>query len=119
LRAGGIPPFLFGTPPRAFAFFLVEDVFMPAKSKAQQKAAGAALAAKRGEVKKSALKGASRQMADSMSETQLEEFASTKRKGKPNYVSGSPIPAKKAARSKAAKKGAATRAKNAKKKSRR
>ena len=37
---------------------------MPAKSKAQQKAAGAALAAKRGEVKKSKLKGASRQMVD-------------------------------------------------------
>jgi hypothetical protein len=92
---------------------------MPAKSKAQQKAAGAALAAKRGEVMKSALKGASRQMADSMSEAQLEEFASTKRKGKPNYVPGSPIPAMKVARSKVAKKGAVTRAKNAKKKARR
>jgi len=34
-------------------------------------------------------------------------------------VSGSPIPAKKAARSRAAKKGAATRAKNAKKISKR
>jgi hypothetical protein len=32
---------------------------MPAKSKAQQKAAGAALAAKRGSRKKSQLKGAS------------------------------------------------------------
>ena len=39
---------------------------MPAKSKAQQKAAGAALAAKRGETKKSSLKGASRQMVESM-----------------------------------------------------
>jgi hypothetical protein len=92
---------------------------MPAKSKAQQKAAGAALAAKRGEVKKSELKGASRQMVDSMSEAQLEEFASTKRMGKPNYVLGSPIPAMKAARSKAAKKSAATRAKHAKKKAKR
>ena len=32
---------------------------MPAKSKAQQKAAGAALAAKRGDIEKSELKGAS------------------------------------------------------------
>jgi hypothetical protein len=88
---------------------------MPAQSKAQQKAAGAALAAKRGEVKKSKLKGASRQMAESMSEAQLEEFASTKRKGKPNFVAGSPIPARRATRSRAAKKGAVTRSKNAKK----
>ena len=59
---------------------------MPAKSKAQQKAAGAALAAKRGEEKLSDLKGASRSMYESMSEEQLEEFASTKRKGKPDHV---------------------------------
>lgn len=56
---------------------------MPAKSKAQQKAAGAALSAKRGETPKSKLKGASRQMYSSMSEKQLDEFASTKRKGLP------------------------------------
>lgn len=61
---------------------------MPARSKAQQKAAGAALSAKRGETKRSELKGASREMHDSMSEKQLEEFASTKRKGKPEHVSG-------------------------------
>jgi len=59
---------------------------MPAKSKAQQMAAGAALAVKKGEKKKSELKGASRSMADSMSKKQLEEFASTKRKGKPEHV---------------------------------
>ena len=59
---------------------------MPAKSKAQQKAAGAALAAKRGDIKKSELKGASREMYDSMSESELEEFASSKRKGKPERV---------------------------------
>ena len=41
---------------------------MPAKSKAQQMAAGAALAAKRGETKVSDLKGASREMYNSMSE---------------------------------------------------
>jgi Protein of unknwon function (DUF3008) len=61
---------------------------MPAKSKAQQKAAGAALSAKRGETPKSKLKGASKQMVESMSEKQLEEFASTKRKGKPERVGG-------------------------------
>jgi hypothetical protein len=60
---------------------------MPAKSKAQQKAAGAALAAKRGEQKTSDLQGASRQMADSMSEKQLEELAETKRKNLPNRKS--------------------------------
>jgi Protein of unknwon function (DUF3008) len=60
---------------------------MPAKSKAQQKAAGAALAAKRGDQPKSKLKGASKSMADSMSEKQLEELASTKRKGKPERAS--------------------------------
>jgi hypothetical protein len=59
---------------------------MPAKSKAQQKAAGAALSAKRGETPKSKLKGASKQMEASMSEKQLDEFASTKRKGKPDHV---------------------------------
>ena len=56
---------------------------MPAKSKAQQKAAGAALSAKRGETPRSSLKGASRQMVESMSEKELEKMASTKRKGKP------------------------------------
>jgi len=56
---------------------------MPAKSKKQQMAAGAALSAKRGETSKSSLKGASRQMAKSMSEKQLEEIAHTKRKSLP------------------------------------
>lgn len=60
---------------------------MPATSKAQQKAAGAALSAKRGETKKSELKGASRDMYESMSEKELEEFASTKRKRLPNKKS--------------------------------
>jgi hypothetical protein len=89
---------------------------MPAKSKAQQKAAGAALAAKRGDTKPSDLRGASQQMYKSMSEKQLDEFASTKRKGKPDYVADSPIPVQKAKRKRAAKKAAATRAKNAKRK---
>ena len=59
---------------------------MPAKSQAQQKAAGAALAAKRGEQKKSVLKGASKEMEKSMSEAELERMASGKRKGKPQRV---------------------------------
>lgn len=50
---------------------------MPAKSKSQQQAAGAALSAKRGETKVSELQGASKDMYDSMSEKELEEFAST------------------------------------------
>lgn len=56
---------------------------MPARSKAQQKAAGAALAAKRGETPKSKLKGASKQMAASMSEQELAEFAHARRKDLP------------------------------------
>lgn len=61
---------------------------MPAKSAAQQKAAGAALAAKRGDAKKSDLKGASREMYESMSEKQLDDFASTKRKKLPERKEG-------------------------------
>lgn len=59
---------------------------MPAKSKAQQMAAGAALAAKRGEIRPAELKGASREMYDSMSEKQLQELAATRRRGKPTHV---------------------------------
>ncbi|KKB12722.1 hypothetical protein VE25_05670 [Devosia geojensis] len=62
---------------------------MPAKSKSQQKAAGAALSAKRGDTKKSELQGASKSMYESMSEKELEEMASTKRKGKPEHASKS------------------------------
>jgi hypothetical protein len=62
---------------------------MPAKSAAQQKAAGAALSAKRGDEPKSKLKGASKSMEKSMSEKQLEELAHTKRKGKPEHKSKS------------------------------
>ena len=61
---------------------------MPARSKKQQMAAGAALAAKRGERSKAGLKGASREKVDSMSERQLREFASTKRRGLPRKKSG-------------------------------
>ncbi|MGQ9424504.1 DUF3008 family protein [Gilvimarinus sp. F26214L] len=61
---------------------------MPAKSKSQQKAAGAALSAKRGDTPKSKLQGASRSMEESMSEKQLEDMASTKRKDKPEHKHG-------------------------------
>lgn len=59
---------------------------MPGKSAAQQKAAGAALSAKRGETDKDNLKGASRSMEKSMTEKELEELAATSRKGKPEHV---------------------------------
>lgn len=61
---------------------------MPAKSKAQQKAAGAALSAKRGETKKSELQGASKEMYETMTEAELEEMAGTERKGKPARKDG-------------------------------
>lgn len=60
---------------------------MPAQSKAQQKAAGAALAAKRGDAKVSDLKGASKDMYKSMSEKELDELASTKREDLPEKKS--------------------------------
>ena len=50
---------------------------MPAKSKAQQQAAGAALSAKRGETEVGELEGASKEMYESMTEKELQEFAST------------------------------------------
>ena len=53
------------------------------KIQAQQKAAGAALSAKRGETKKSELKGASKSMEKSMSEKELKELAETDRKNLP------------------------------------
>lgn len=62
---------------------------VPAKAKAQLKAAGAALSAKRGNTKVGDLKGASRSIYKSMSETKLDEMASTRRKGKPEHRSKS------------------------------
>ena len=56
---------------------------MPAQSKAQQKAAGAALAAKRDKEKVDSLQGASRDMYDNMTEKELEEMAATPRKDLP------------------------------------
>lgn len=59
---------------------------MPARSKAQQRAAGAALSAKRGDTKVADLQGASRSMYESMSEAELEEIASTHLDGLPDHV---------------------------------
>jgi hypothetical protein len=60
---------------------------MPAKSQAQQKAAGAALSAKRGDTQKSTLKGASKNMEKSMSEKELKELAETDGKQLPKKKS--------------------------------
>ncbi|MBW3169519.1 DUF3008 family protein [Qipengyuania flava] len=59
---------------------------MPAQSKAQQRAAGAALSAKRGETKVGELQGASKQMYESMSEDELEDYASTDLDDLPEHV---------------------------------
>jgi hypothetical protein len=56
---------------------------MPARSKKLQMAAGAALAAKQGKRPISSLKGASKKMAESMSEQQLRDFAKTEHKKLP------------------------------------
>ncbi|MDD3427742.1 MAG: DUF3008 family protein [Caldisericia bacterium] len=48
---------------------------MPAKSEDQRKAAGAALAAKRGKLSPGELRGAAKQMYEGMSEEQLRHYA--------------------------------------------
>ena len=50
---------------------------MKAQSQAQQRAAGAALSAKRGETKVGDLQGASKELYETMTEDELEEMAST------------------------------------------
>ena len=62
---------------------------MPAKSQAQQRAAGAALSAKRGEVPKAKLKGASLEMYESMSEKELDAMASIERSKLPGRTTSS------------------------------
>ena len=59
---------------------------MKATSKAQQRAAGAALSAKRGETKVGDLQGASKDMYDSMSEDELDELASTELDDLPDHA---------------------------------
>jgi hypothetical protein len=61
---------------------------MPAKSKAQQRAAGAALSAKRGDTKVGDLKGASKDMYHSMTKDELEDYAATSHDGLPDHVEG-------------------------------
>lgn len=56
---------------------------MPAKSKVQQRAAGAALSAKRDESPKQKLKGAARDMVETMTEPELKRLAKTKQKELP------------------------------------
>lgn len=59
---------------------------MPAKSVAQQKAAGATLSARRGDTAKSDLMGAAKSMEKSMTVKELEEQTSTNRRGKPEHT---------------------------------
>jgi len=59
---------------------------MPAKSAAQQNAAGAALTAKRGDRPLASLAGPSRNMAETMTVAELEALASTKRDDLPQHV---------------------------------
>ena len=66
--------------PRIFTSFIFP---MPATSQKQQMAAGAALSAKRGEIPRSRLRGASRKMVESMSAKELRDLAHTKRKNLP------------------------------------
>jgi hypothetical protein len=61
---------------------------VPAKSRAQQRAAGAALSAKRGETRVGDLKGASKGMYDSMTAEELEDYAGTDHDGLPEKVDG-------------------------------
>lgn len=58
---------------------------MKAESKAQQRAAGAALSAKRGDTKVGDLQGASKDMYDSMTEKELDDMASTKTGDLPDH----------------------------------
>jgi hypothetical protein len=53
---------------------------MPAKTPRQRRAAGMALAAKKGKVAKSKLKGPARSMAKSMTKTELKKMASKPKK---------------------------------------
>jgi hypothetical protein len=55
---------------------------MPAKSERQRRAAGAALAAKRGKISPRKLVGAAKQMYLDMTEAQLEDFARKTKKAR-------------------------------------
>jgi uncharacterized protein DUF3008 len=60
---------------------------MPSKSKSQQKAAGMALSAKRGDTSKDDLQGAAKEMYQSMTEEELEDYAQGSHDGKPEHKS--------------------------------
>ena len=61
---------------------------MPAGSQSQRRAAGMALAAKRGEISPKALKGAARSMYKSMTMRELEKYASGSEARLPKRVPG-------------------------------
>lgn len=67
--------------------FIVWSCVMPAKSKAQQQAAGIALAAKEGKKDVDDLKGPAKSMHDSMSKKELHDLAATKTHNKPDHAS--------------------------------
>lgn len=77
---------------------------MPAESKKQQGAAGAALSVKRGQAPLSSLKGAARKMHESMSAAQLADFAGKPRTTKEvigdHPAAGNPHPKRKSKRHK-------------------
>ena len=61
---------------------------MKAQSKAQQRAAGAALSAKNGDTKVKDLKGASKSMYKDMTKAELDDMASTRHEGLPDRKDG-------------------------------
>jgi hypothetical protein len=65
---------------------------MPATSKAQQRAAGAALAAKRGEARITDLKRAARELYRDLTETELEDLVATAQDGLPELAPGGDEP---------------------------
>lgn len=61
---------------------------MPSVSKSQQRSAGLALAARRGEISPDSLHSAAESMFLSMTITELEHYAGTKHKGLPEKKKG-------------------------------
>lgn len=59
---------------------------MPARSISQQRAFGAALAAKRGQIPASSLQGVSKTIFNSASTGEIRKFAGTKLRGLPSSV---------------------------------
>jgi len=61
---------------------------MPARSKARQRAAATARAVKRSEWDKADLQGTARDMFDTMTEEEFEDFAATSHENLPDKVAG-------------------------------